>query len=57
MPSPETNAGAAPYRLPPAFDPIEAALRQLFGGLEDGDIPDDLAALAAQIAPREADER
>lgn len=33
----------------PAFDPIEAALREIFDGIESEPVPDDFADLVAKL--------
>ena len=33
----------------PAFDPIEAALREIFYGIENEPVPDDFADLVAKL--------
>ena len=39
-----------------AFDPIEAALREIFDGIEGEPVPDDFAALVAQFGKKKAGE-
>lgn len=37
----------------PGFDPIEAALRQMFSEVESEEVPDDFAALIAKFAEQQ----
>lgn len=39
---------------PVAFDPVEAALRQIFDDVAAEDIPADFADLVAQLSPKAA---
>lgn len=40
----------------PAFDPIEAALREIFDGIESEPVPDDFAALVAKLGKSQSGE-
>ncbi|MCX9146530.1 NepR family anti-sigma factor [Erythrobacter sp. WG] len=40
-----------------AFDPVEAALRQIFDDVAAEDIPDDFADLVAQLTTKSSDEK
>lgn len=42
---------------PVAFDPVEAALRQIFDDVAAEDIPADFADLVAQLTPRSNDKK
>lgn len=42
---------------PVAFDPVEAALRQIFDDVAAEEIPDDFAELVAQLTPKPQDEK
>jgi hypothetical protein len=39
---------------PPAFDPIEAALRQMFNDMAQEDVPDEFEQLVAQFARKQS---
>lgn len=38
---------------PQAFDPIDAALRQMFDKMSEEEVPDDFSALVAQFAQQQ----
>ena len=42
---------------PVAFDPVEAALRQIFNDVAAEEIPDDFAALVAQLDPKSGEKK
>jgi hypothetical protein len=42
---------------PVAFDPVEAALRQIFDDVAAEDIPDDFADLVAQLTTKATDDK
>lgn len=42
---------------PVAFDPVEAALRQIFDDVAAEDVPDDFADLVAQLTTKSSDEK
>lgn len=42
---------------PVAFDPVEAALRQIFDDVAAEDIPADFADLVAQLTPKSSDKK
>lgn len=44
-------------QLPVAFDPVEAALRQIFDDVAAEDIPDDFADLVAQLTTKAIDDK
>lgn len=43
---------AKPSRPPVAFDPVEAALKQIFNDVASEDVPDDFADLVAQLTSK-----
>ena len=45
---------AKPQQPPAAFDPVEAALRQIFDTVASEDVPDDFADLVAQLTTSKA---
>lgn len=46
-----------PQTPPVAFDPVEAALRQIFNDVAAEDIPDDFADLVAQLTTKSSEEK
>lgn len=46
-----------PLRPPVAFDPVEAALKQIFNDVASEDVPDDFADLVAQLTTKSADKK
>jgi len=42
---------------PVAFDPVEAALRQIFDDVAAEDVPDDFADLVAQLTTKSSDKK
>lgn len=54
-----TPPSAAKPTPPASFDPVEAALRQMFDDVASEDVPEDFAGLVAELAKkaREAKEK
>lgn len=48
-PTPPSGAKPTP---PTSFDPVEAALRQMFDEVASEDVPDDFAGLVAELAKK-----
>lgn len=48
---------AKPPHPPAAFDPVEAALRQIFDDVASEDIPADFADLVAQLTSKPSDKK
>jgi hypothetical protein len=52
--SKDRHQPGSPGKPPPtAFDPIEAALRQMFNEVEREDVPDDFSELVAKFAKQQ----
>lgn len=53
----DKQSKSRPLRPPVAFDPVEAALKQIFNDVASEDVPDDFADLVAQLTTKSTEKK